>query len=216
MAAALQTGARGQGVGVTMSGAGFIITQQYHKLSVLSLSVTIVIDCVIDEEEKPKSKAKPEDDNSIPGGEDIINFLENAVLCRGFIDAGSQHTNDLRTLLENVKMDRRQNFRVAHVWRAIKLLFQGFHQALKQFAISHAVMNGPRIVHSHTAPDLLWERARQRTVMADAVDPAWCQSALDKKVSDRGPGGGSSAQDAWNQNGTHSLELPMLKKVGAA
>jgi hypothetical protein len=32
----------------------------------------------------------------------------------------------------------------------------------------------------------------------------WRQSALDKKVSDRGPGGGSSARDASNQNGTQS------------
>jgi hypothetical protein len=32
----------------------------------------------------------------------------------------------------------------------------------------------------------------------------WRQSALDKKVSDRGPSGGSSARDASNQNGTQS------------
>jgi hypothetical protein len=162
MAAALQTGARGQGVSVTMSEAGFIITQQYHKLSVLSLSVTIVIDCVIGSEEKSKSKVKPEDDDSIPGGEDIINFLENVVLCRGFIDAGFQHTNDLRTVLENVKIARRQNFRVAHVWRAIKSLFQGFHQALQQFAISHAVMIEPRLVHSRTQLPTFCGRERER------------------------------------------------------
>jgi hypothetical protein len=204
MAAALQTGARGQGVSVTMSEAGFIIPQQHHKLSVLSLSVAITIDCVIGSEEKPKPKVKPEDDDSTPGGEDIINFLENTVLCRGFIDAGSEHTNDLRTLLENVKMARRQNFRVAHVWRAIKSLFQSFHQALQQFAISHAVVVEPRLVHSYNASDLLWERARARAVMADAIGPAWRQSTLDKKVSDRGPGGGSSARDASNQNGTQS------------
>ena len=192
MAASLQTGARGQGVSVTLSEAGFIITQQYHKLSVLSLAVTITIDCVIGSEEKPKSKVKPEDDDSIPGGEDIINFLENVVLCRGFFDAGSEHTNDLRIVLENVKMARRQNYRVAHVWRALRSLFQSFHQQLQQFAISHVVMAEPRLIHSYVASDLLWERARSRAVMADSVDPAWRQSALDKKVPDRGPGGGGA------------------------
>jgi hypothetical protein len=161
-------------------------------LSVLSLAVTIIIDCVIGSEEKPKPKVKPEDDDATPGGEDIINFLENVVLCRGFFDAGSEHTNDLRTVLENVKMARRQNYRVAHVWRALRSLFQSFHQALQQFAISHAVMVEPRLIHSYVASDLLWERARQRAVMADSIDPAWRQSALDKKVPDRGPGGGGA------------------------
>ena len=176
---AIQTGARGQGVFVTLKEATLIIQQQYYKIGVLSLIVRSIGECGIGDATKPAPKINPEDDPTIPGGEDIINFLENLVMCREFFDRDSQHTNDLRAIVHNVKVARRQNFRVRHVWPALKTMFQCYHQQLTLYASTSVVMAMPRLTGSFEASDRLWAKGSTHAMTADSVDGAWRQSSLD-------------------------------------
>jgi hypothetical protein len=188
---AIQTGARGQGVFVTLREAAL---HQYNKIGVLSLIVRSIGECGIGATTKPAPKINPEDDTSVPGGEDIINFLENLVMCREFFDKDSTHTSDLRRVAHNVKIARRQNFRVAHVWLALKTMFQCYHQQLTLYASTSVMMDKPSITDSFEASDRLWAKGTSHAMMAESVGPAWRQSSLDSPSS--GAGNGSAVMGA--------------------
>jgi hypothetical protein len=146
---------------------------------VLSLTARSIGECVIGDSTKPAPKTNPEDGTSIPGGEDIINFLENLVMCREFFDKDSTHTGDMRCTVQNVKIARRQNFRVVHVWVALKTMFQCCHQRMQLFATMSVVMDEPRATGSYEASDRLWAKGASHAMMAGSIGPAWRRSSLD-------------------------------------